>query len=211
MSCSFRSVGLALVIVTAGCVVADRPARAETDAEAGLQPGTTSFDCTTSAVDYLDDPSLTRAEKLARMDVALSRSLDQFEACHAVSGQAAAPTPAAAGQTTPDAAATLGGDPVRSVASSEIAGTEAPSVRGESAPSTPPASVAMPVATAVAGQAQGPLPNGRLPADIPAADNDSVLAAQIREAAMQETDPEKRKRLWEEYRRYKDRAVAQEY
>ena len=209
MSCSFRSVGLALVIVTAGCVVADRPARAETEAEAGLQPGTTPFDCTTSAVDYLDDPSLTRAEKLARMDVALSQSLDQFEACHAVSGQAAAPTPAAAGQTTPDAAATLGGDPVRSVASSEIAGTEAPSVRDESAPSTPPASAEIPVATAVVGQ--GPLPNGRLPADIPAADNDSVLAAQIRKAALQETDPEKRKRLWEEYRRYKDRAVAQEY
>ena len=205
MPYSFHSIGLALVIVTAVGIMADWSVQAETDTEADLQSGTTSFDCTTIAVDYLDHPSLTRAEKLARMDEALGQSLDKFDACHAVSSQAAASVPVAAGQVIPEAGATLGGDPVRSAASSEIAGTEAPPVRSE------PASVEMPVATAVAGQEQVTLPNGRLPEDIPDADNDSVLAAQIRQAATQETDPEKRKRLWEEYRRYKDRAVAQEY
>lgn len=39
--------------------------------------------------------------------------------------------------------------------------------------------------------------------DIPAADNDSVLAAQIRAAAEREQDPQKRACLWKEYRRYK--------
>ena len=45
--------------------------------------------------------------------------------------------------------------------------------------------------------------NGNVPEDIPSADNDSVLEAQIREAAMNEKDPEVRDRLWNEYRRYK--------
>ena len=45
--------------------------------------------------------------------------------------------------------------------------------------------------------------NGKLPEDIPPADNDSALEAQIRKAAIEETDPELKKRLWDEYRRYK--------
>jgi len=45
--------------------------------------------------------------------------------------------------------------------------------------------------------------NGRAPIDIPPADNDSVLAAQIRQAAETETDPERRAKLWNEYRKIK--------
>lgn len=45
--------------------------------------------------------------------------------------------------------------------------------------------------------------NGKLPEDIPAADNDSVLEAQIRQAAIDEPDPELKKKLWNEYRKYK--------
>ena len=41
-----------------------------------------------------------------------------------------------------------------------------------------------------------------IPPDIPAATDDDVLARQLREAAMNETDPELREALWEEYRRY---------
>ena len=47
------------------------------------------------------------------------------------------------------------------------------------------------------------LTNGRTPDDIPDADNDSVFEAQIRAAAMAETDPVTKKNLWNEYRRYK--------
>ena len=47
-----------------------------------------------------------------------------------------------------------------------------------------------------------PAPN-EVPADIPASTDDDVLARQLREAAMNETDPELREKLWEEYRRYK--------
>ena len=47
------------------------------------------------------------------------------------------------------------------------------------------------------------LTNGKIPDDIPAAGNDSVFEAQIRAAAMAETDPDTQKNLWNEYRRYK--------
>jgi hypothetical protein len=42
-----------------------------------------------------------------------------------------------------------------------------------------------------------------IPADIPDGQDDDIVARQIREAAMKETDPELRAALWEEYRRYK--------
>ena len=55
----------------------------------------------------------------------------------------------------------------------------------------------------------GPTNNGRVPEDIPAAENDDVLAAQIRIAAEAETDPETRKKLWNEYRKYKGMNIEQ--
>lgn len=41
------------------------------------------------------------------------------------------------------------------------------------------------------------------PDDIPDGRNDDVIARQLREAAEKETDPELKKKLWDEYRRYK--------
>ncbi len=46
-------------------------------------------------------------------------------------------------------------------------------------------------------------PSAPLPPDRPDARDDDVVARQLREAAMAETDPELREQLWEEYRRYK--------
>ena len=42
-----------------------------------------------------------------------------------------------------------------------------------------------------------------VPADLPDGRDDDIVARQLREAAMKETDPELRERLWEEYRQYK--------
>lgn len=42
------------------------------------------------------------------------------------------------------------------------------------------------------------------PADIPDGNDDDVVARQIREAAMNEKDPELREKLWQEYRKYKN-------
>jgi hypothetical protein len=45
--------------------------------------------------------------------------------------------------------------------------------------------------------------NTTVPDDVPDARDDDIIARQLREAAMNETDPELREKLWEEYRRYK--------
>ena len=47
------------------------------------------------------------------------------------------------------------------------------------------------------------LGNSKLPEDIPSSDNDSILEAQIRQAAINEPDTELKKKLWNEYRKYK--------
>jgi len=43
------------------------------------------------------------------------------------------------------------------------------------------------------------------PPDIPDGSDDDVVARQLREAAMKEPDPELREKLWEEYRKYKNK------
>lgn len=52
------------------------------------------------------------------------------------------------------------------------------------------------------GQGTGDDAAGIAP-DIPDGRDDDVVARQLREAAMREQDPELRRRLWEEYKRYK--------
>jgi hypothetical protein len=42
------------------------------------------------------------------------------------------------------------------------------------------------------------------PPDIPDGSDDDIVARQLREAAEKETDPELKKKLWEEYRKYKE-------
>jgi hypothetical protein len=60
----------------------------------------------------------------------------------------------------------------------------------------------------IAGAGSGPVKtpqNGATsqPPGIPDGSNDDVVARQLREAAEKETDPELQKKLWEEYRKYK--------
>lgn len=46
--------------------------------------------------------------------------------------------------------------------------------------------------------------SGRVPPDLRDDSDDDIVARQIREAAMNEDDPELREKLWEEYRKYKE-------
>lgn len=48
----------------------------------------------------------------------------------------------------------------------------------------------------------------RIPEDIPSGDDDDIVARQLREAAMEEEDPELREKLWDEYRKYKEGVQA---
>ena len=55
---------------------------------------------------------------------------------------------------------------------------------------------------AVGGSVQQNTAKYPAPADIPNGNNDDVVARQLREAAMRESDPAVRERLWDEYRKY---------
>ena len=59
------------------------------------------------------------------------------------------------------------------------------------------------VGQGAAGGKQQTVAQGQ-PPDIPDGSDDDVVARQLREAAEKETDPELRKKLWEEYRKYKE-------
>ena len=83
---------------------------------------------------------------------------------------------------------------VESVAAEGIQGTEAPEEAG--------ATVAGSEQPTRSGGVRSDT-SGDIPDDIPEPDNDSVLEAQIRRAAMEETDPRIRAELWNEYRKYK--------
>lgn len=285
--------------------------------------GSGTIDCTDVNIDYVDDPTLTEAERLARMDEAFQRSLSLFDLCQtgqysgaespdtssgqtgsgqqsssassadaagqsdaqsetqaenqASSGSASdgsadsstqasaksqAPAgsswgpppdapPAQGGQTpseqpptatasAPPPQGTAGGQssatsdlsgtgsssdgtaqssagveptenlPQGSVASSDMTGTELPPV----APPVPSLPGTQDTASVDPGAPGAPSPgaatgtqdlssNGAVPKDIPPADNDSVLEAQIRKAAINEKDPAVQKKLWNEYRKYK--------
>jgi hypothetical protein len=61
-----------------------------------------------------------------------------------------------------------------------------------------------------AAATQGGVPGGAtVPADIPDGRDDDIVARQLREAAQMEQDPELREKLWDEYRKYKNRQAAQ--
>lgn len=80
-----------------------------------------------------------------------------------------------------------GGDPASGNASSETQ-SSFPGNPGPRARTAPPA----------------PAAQANVPADLPDARDDDIIARQLREAAMNETDPELQEKLWEEYRRYKN-------
>jgi hypothetical protein len=181
----------------------------------------TARDCSDTSIGYIDDPSLTIEEKTALMDRALYNSLSRFDACQDAQAQSDASADgggASGGGTAGDSgsgsnagsAASGGG----SVAASDMTGTEeaprAAAIPNQDQMGGKPDDTASKKvnsgtnAEIESAQIGG---NGKIPDDIPAADNDSVLEAQIRVAAERETDPAKKKQLWNEYRKYKGLAV----
>ena len=188
---------LGILFLAAFGLLAAGPAAAQSDIDqANSGAGAGTYDCTEAQIDYSDDESLTPAEKLALMDKALNRSLSQYDACQS-----------ARGRGTGDGASGEGGNGA-SAAASGISGTDA-TAREAAAPSPRTTDKKWQKKPSVARASSPPqdephdVDNGKLPDDIPPADNDTALEAQIRQAALQEPDPKVRAALWEEYRKYK--------
>lgn len=160
------------------------------------------IDCTDVRIDYSDDPALTQEERLRLMDEALIESLNRFEFCQALKNKEKAAGGGEAGNGSGDA-------PGESVASSAMSGTQTPKSNSQSGNSNGSGSSDSSQSsqdmdeTSVMRNGKKMGSSGKLPEDIPSAENDDILAAQIRYAAEQETDPVKKKQLWDEYRKYK--------
>ncbi len=156
-----------------------------------------------ASIDYADDPTLTREERIHLMDKALYKSLNKFELCQsakkmvetngAKGGNSANGDSDNSGNSSSKTEATSAEG---SIASSTMSGTELPKVSSVPPSTNNENSVDKDEISVASG-------SGKLPEDIPSADNDSALAAQIRHAAENETDPVKKARLWNEYRKYR--------
>ena len=164
-----------------------------------------SVDCANVQIDYSDDPTLTRGERIHKMDKSLSKSLDNFKLCNQetkkIETNVANDNSGGAGEATGNSKAENMGE---AIASSTISGTELPAAKDDAQEESED-SLALQTINNKNGNYQGSVStaNGKQPDDIPSANNDSALAAQIRRAAVNETDPIKKKLLWDEYRKYK--------
>ena len=166
--------------------------------------GAGTRDCAPGAI-HVDTEGrpLTRSERIARLDEALNESLARFDECQnaalaaadqdagaeSAGGDTAGAGDGAQGSrnTTSESDEPAASDhPIESVAAEGVQGTEAPEDSEETTSGT-----------------ERPPGAGAIPDDIPEPDNDSVLEAQIRRAAMEEEDPKVRAELWNEYRKYK--------
>jgi hypothetical protein len=165
-----------------------------------------SINCSEVKIKYADDAELTKAEKITLMDKELLRSLSKFDDCNV--SQMNSSGSGGNADTNGFEQNTGGG----SLASSDMSGAEKSTTQALSK------NIEGDVANTLSSDptrgakkdnygSQLNLPqsadNGKIPEDLINADNDSVLHAQIRQAAINEKDPQVRARLWNEYRKYK--------
>jgi len=172
-------------------------------------------DCPNITVDYANNPNLTQQEKIELMDKALFHSLNKYKGCQNIhsrdAGGGKAGDRGANGTQSGAGGGAGNGKSKSSTASSEMSGTQAPVAQETSTGSSSETlSNKTETNTAPVGKNnQGRIQNkyvrgsGKIPDDIPEVDNDSILEAQIRQAAIDETDPAIKAKLWNEYRKYK--------
>ncbi|HFD11796.1 MAG TPA: hypothetical protein ENJ32_04935 [Crenotrichaceae bacterium] len=167
-----------------------------------VESSDTAIDCSTAKINFVENPEWTYQERLEAMNKAFYESVERYALCQS-SIQSSGGASSASANTSSQASGDGDQAGATSVASPSITGTEA-KTRTQSASSESDDSVLtdksgkQPVASK-----QAVTPNGKTPEDIPGADNDDVIAAQIRLAAEIETDPDKKAKLWNEYRKYK--------
>ena len=129
----------------------------------------------------------TRAESTATLEAELNSGLGEFDE-KLLREQARVKTQRPRSETGGGGAAADGGQ----------AGEGADASQSGTRASVPPGGAA-----GGTGSTGSPPVSSSQPAGIPDGRDDDVVARQLREAAEQETDPELKKKLWEEYRKYK--------
>lgn len=164
-------------------------------------------DCGKADIRYTDSPELTRAERIALMEKAFFDSLNRFELCKLTDpNNTSADSSSGADQGGGGLDGNNGAN--NSAASQDMQGTEP-----ETQESIPSAMGGSEIEETINGQSGVPVNaanNGAIPEDIPSANNDDAIASQIRVAAEAEQDPEIKKKLWNEYRKYKGMNVVED-
>jgi len=204
------------VLLGAGAFLLPEIGHAQDDAASSIGA---SDDCSDVSVVFRNGSDLTRQERIELMDKALLHSLSKYERCQlssASSGGGGSGGSAGGGSGGGSAGS---GQQASSTASSDMSGTQTPAEStdsgnasaennslnndsgGEANPETSQTNAARPSQHKTPG-------SGQIPKDIPPVDNDSVLEEQIRQAAMNETDPVIKAKLWNEYRKYKGLPVV---
>ena len=184
---------------------------------------TEEVDCSDIIIE-LDSDTTDINEKLQEMDDAFYDSLSQFEHCSESSSSSSSSGGGSAGggggSSADSASSSSGGgdgngsqmqgssESSQSSPSKGISGTEKASESSQNASGNRENTGEF--GTKPGSEVSGNVEkndkvgdNGKAPEDIPPADNDSVVEAQLRQAAIAEKDPQKKKKLWNEYRRYK--------
>ncbi len=179
---------------------------------AGVAPGdesdlATSQDCAEIILQSPDDELLTREEKIALLEKALLRSVNKFDSCQSTASGANNGVAAGdAGDTIQGTQTTQESTPVGDIQGDIQEGLSASQASGEDQNNSTTTTTADADKT---GSDEVMPPNGKLPADIPPMENDDIIAKQFRQAAMDETDPATKAKLWNEYRRYKNLPVQE--
>ncbi len=170
-------------------------------------------DCQLSDINYMEQAGMTRTERLEAMNQAFFESVNRFDECMLSTTSNSSSSSSAEKNASQQAADSVSGsegqenefdnaDTSNAAASSELSGTESEPVdAAEVAESL--RDLADAEAETKTTVSRGSPGSGKAPEDIPDANNDDVVAAQIRLAAEIETDPEKKAKLWNEYRKYK--------
>ena len=169
-----------------------------------VQSNSKESECDDLSVNYEEDQFLTKREQIEMMDEALIASLDKFESCiksqsNLINNDNSNPSSSTSfeSQELSGNASSTGSEELSENMDSDTSSSELDesqlSYENESNNDTQST-----------GKNENFGSNGKLPEDIPQDDNDDVLAKQIKNAALKEKDPEKERKIWNEYRKYKN-------
>lgn len=152
----------------------------------------------------------TPEERVQRIDKAFQDSLNAYDECQLTlsnaSSSASASTASAASGSASGAGSTARGASGQNQGGQQSASTQkAVQVDSDETSQDSPGASATEQSDdrLSAGIPLNEMDNGAIPEDIPPGNDDDIVAQQIREAAMRESDPEIAAGLWEDYRKYK--------
>jgi hypothetical protein len=147
-----------------------------------------------------------REERTAILDTELEKGLAEFDELLLREQQrvrAAAPRAPGGGAAGQDAPGDAGSGSAAAATSDAMTGTASGGGAVETDTGQAQGGDAQRPPGAGAGAERAARAGEPAPPDVPGGGDDDVVARQLREAAEQETDPELKEKLWEEYRRYK--------